>query len=312
MSDSSSKYYGMMLVTAFFWGGSWVSADILVELAPPMIIGFFRFFVGLIFFAILLRAWHVNLRNLFRRENLGILFVVGFSGVFGYGVFFLIGMQYTTSAQGSIIAGLNPATISIFAHIIHKERLAKKWQYLGFILSFIGVTFVIGVQALLEFNPSHLVGNLLILLAMITWGLYSSIGKEAMQTLSPAEVTAGGVFFGTALFGVASLTQLGPTSFLLDSVFWLNILFMGALVTFVGFLFFFMSIKSLGATRASVFINLVPVFGTLLSVIILNETIYPTFIVGLVLIVSGITLINFPVRKKLEPVSERSQVPLGA
>jgi drug/metabolite transporter (DMT)-like permease len=237
--------------------------------------------------------------RIFRLENLKLLFLVGLTGIFGYGVLFLTGMNFTTAAQGSIIAGVNPATVSLAAHFIHHERLGRKWQYSGFILAFTGVVFVVGIQALIEFNLQYLIGNLFILGAMFTWGLYSSIGKEAMKTLTPLEVTTGGALIGSMFFGIGALNEqfwVHPARF--EPFFWLNILYLGIFVTVIGFLFYFISINELGATRAGGFINLVPVFGTLFSALFMPEdAIYWTFGIGLVLVVIGIMIINFPAKE---------------
>ena len=274
-----------------FWGGSWVSAKILVTIAPPMTIGFFRFLFASIFFLIFLKVTGVGWGNL--RPNLRMLVLVGVTGIFGYGILFLTGIRFTTAAQGSIIAGFNPTMIALFAHIIHKERLGRRWQYVGFILSFLGVAVVIGVQALLDFNINYLIGNLIILSAMAMWGLFSSISKHAMKRLSAAEVNAGGGIIGCLIFGIFALTE-EPWSLPIieDPVFWFNILFLAFFVTFLGFFFYLRSVNRLGATKTGGFINLVPVFGTLLSVLILHETLHWTFIVGLALVVLGITIIN--------------------
>jgi len=297
LAEDPVKYYLAMVVAMFFWGGSWVSAKILVAISPPLTIGFFRFLVAGILFALLLPATGMKPWKLVNRNNAKILFLAGLTGVFGYGVLFLTGMRFTTAAQGSIIAGFNPASVSLFAHIIHGERLRRKWQYSGFALAFTGVVFVVGVQALIAFQLDHLVGNLIIVGAMLMWGLYSSIGKEAMKTMSAAEVTAGGVGFGCVLFGLGALTEeVWALSALYDPVFWINVLYLGAFVTFVAFLFYFAAIKNIGATRTGGFINLVPVFGTALSVLILNEQIYWTFILGIALVIIGIITINLPDR----------------
>lgn len=278
-----------------FWGGSWPSAKVTVAIAPPMTIGFFRFLIGGFLFLGLLFVTEKEPTRIFRRSNFRILSIIALTGVFGYGVLFLTGMRFTTAAQGAIIAGFNPATVSIVAHIVHKERLARKWQYIGFLLAFAGVVFVVGVQALLDFQLDYLIGNIIILGAMFTWGLYSSAGKEGMKTLSPLEINAGGALIGAFLFGMGAMTEeiwLLPA--LGDWVFWINVFYLGGCVTFIGFLFYFIGIKELGATRAGGFINLVPVFGTIFSVLLLSEDIYWTFSVGLALVISGIFLINFP------------------
>ena len=298
-NEKPFKYYAMLIIVMAFWGGSWSSAKIIVGMAPPMTIGFFRFLSASILFSILLFAAEPEPRRIFRRSNFRILFFVGLTGIFGYGVLFLTGMRFTTAAQGAIIAGFNPATVSMVAHLYHKERLGRRWQYIGFLIAFLGVVFVVGVQALLEFNLNYLLGNLIILCAMFTWGLYSSIGKEAMKKLSPLEVTTGGSIIGAVLFGMGALTEeVWSLSALADPVFWLNILYLGTCVTFIGFLFYFISIKELGATRAGGFINLVPVFGTIFSFLILNEIIYWTYGVGLILVVIGIVVINYPAKNE--------------
>jgi drug/metabolite transporter (DMT)-like permease len=300
MPDGPYKYYGMLIIAMAFWGGSWVSAKLTVNLAPgmTMTVGFLRFFTASIFFAILLYIRGPKPVRIFRREHLKILSLVGLTGIFGYGVFFLTGMNFTTAAQGSIIAGVNPATVSLIAHIVHHERLSKTWQYSGFILAFAGVVFVVGVQALIEFNLQYLVGNLFILVAVVTWGLYSSVGKEAMKKLTPLEVNTGGAIIGSMLFGLGAINEqfwTHPARF--EPLFWENILYLGLFVTVVGFLFYFISINELGASRAGAFINLVPVFGTLFSALIMPEdVIYWTFGVGLVLVIVGIMIINFPTK----------------
>ncbi|MHA2025082.1 MAG: DMT family transporter [Candidatus Thorarchaeota archaeon] len=305
MTDESTKtplrYYAMLVVAMAFWGGSWPSAKITVTIAPAMTIGFFRFLIGGLLFLILLFAMESEPRRIFKREHLRILFYLAISGVFGYGVLFLTGMRFTTAAQGAIIAGFNPATVSIVAHIAHKERLPRRWQYVGFFLAFLGVIFVVGIQALLDFQMDYLIGNIIVLGAMLTWGIYSSVGKEAMKTLSPLEINTGGALIGAFLFGMGAVTEeVWALPALSDWVFWVNVTYLGACVTFIGFLFYFIGIKELGATRAGGFINLVPVFGTIFSVLILQDVLYWTFIVGLLLVVSGILLINFPTKNKTE------------
>jgi drug/metabolite transporter (DMT)-like permease len=299
MTERSYKYYAMLIVAMAFWGGSWVSAKITVALAPPMTIGFFRFFIASILFLILLLATEPESRHVFRRGNLKWFLLVGITGIFGYGVLFLTGMNFTTAAQGSIIAGFNPVTVSVVAHIVHKERLKRKWQYMGFVFAFMGIIFVVGVQALIDFRLEYFIGNLTILGAMVTWGIYSSIGKEAMKTLTPLEVNTGGAIVGSILFGVGALFEETWTlPALVDPMFWANAIYLGVFVTFIGFLFYFISIKELGATRAGGFINLVPVFGTFFSALFMPEDpIYWTFGVGLILVVCGISIINFPVKE---------------
>jgi drug/metabolite transporter (DMT)-like permease len=283
-----------------FWGLSWPLAKYLVTFAPPFTVGFFRFLIACVFFAPIL----VNLYKAkkFRKETVKLFLILGLTGIFGYGVFFLIGLQFTTAAEGSIIAGINPITISLFSHIFFQERLAKPWQYSGFLISLLGIVFVIGVKSILDFQIEHILGNMLILAAMGCWGIYTNVSKKGMMSgLSSFEVTAGSILFGMILFSIGAVTEnywLDPT--FASFSFWLPIFILGFFTTFVSFSFYFVSVNRIGPTRSGIFINLVPIFGILFSAFFLNETIHWTFFIGLLLIFLGIGLINYPTKKSME------------
>jgi drug/metabolite transporter (DMT)-like permease len=242
----------------------------------------------------------------YTRRDLGLFLLLGLIGIFGYGILFLIGMQFTTAAQGSIIAGINPVTVSLLAFLLLSERLTPKWRYLGYLFSFLGIVFVVGIQTLLAFQLEYLIGNLILICAMFTWGLYSILGKTVMKNRTSIETTAMGIFFGTFLFFIGALFEhFWTLPVMMDITFWVNILYMGAFVTVLGFLFYFLGIKSLGASKSAVFISLVPVFGTLFSFLLLNEPIYPTFIIGLALVILGILFINYPKRHPYHSKEEK-------
>ncbi len=286
-------FYLLMVIATLGWGISWPIGKILVDVAPPLTIGFFRFLIAFCCFGPIL-FWKYSPTQ-YSRSSFRIFFLLGLTGAFGYGVFFLIGLQFTTAAQGAIIAGVNPAIVSLLALFFFQEKLKRQWQYLGFGLSFLGIIFVIGIQSLLDFRLEYLIGNLLILGAMGCWGLYTTISKKTMKDHTAFEATAGGVFMGMILFGIGSIfEEFWMLPGLISLTFWVGILVLGVFATFMSFTLYFMSIESIGPTRAAIFINLVPIFGTLFSVVLLQEKILWTFVIGLFLVVVGILIINFP------------------
>ncbi len=106
------------------------------------------------------------------------------------------------------------------------------------------------------------------------------------------ETTAGGVFMGMILFGIGSIFEefwLLPG--LTSMTFWIGVLVLGVFATFMSFTLYFVSVDSIGPTRAAIFINLVPIFGTLFSVVLLQEKILWTFGIGHILIRLWIILI---------------------
>ncbi|MHA2226845.1 MAG: DMT family transporter [Candidatus Hodarchaeales archaeon] len=298
-NDTNIKSYLLLVIATIGWGASWPIAKILVSLAPPFTIGFFRFLVAVFCF---LPIWMIYYRPLhYSWKTVKFFILMGLTGIFGYGVFFFTGLNYTTAAQGAIIAGVNPLTVSIVAHLMFKEKLQQSWQYFGFVVSFVGIFFVIGIQSVLEFRLDYLIGNILILFAMGCWGLYTGLSKKSMEDNSPFEVTAGAIFCGMILFAFGAVFEgFWALAAMTSVTFWVGIILLGVVVTFISFSFYSIAINDLGATRSSIFINLVPVFGTIFSVIFLHEEIYVTFIIGLLLVILGILLINLDYNNKSE------------
>ncbi len=297
--SGNGKYYAALILSMFFWGASWVAIKILTSMASPMIIGFFRYSIAALFYIFLLLSRGVSLRSLFNSKATRSLVIGGITGIFGFMFLSLMGTRFTTAAQASIIAGLNPVAVSFFAYLIHKERLSAPWRYLGIVIAFTGIVFVVGVQSLLSFNLEYLTGNIILIFAILCWGVYSTTGKTAMKTLSPAEATAGSIFVGWAIFGVGAFTEVGTILPVLVQIeFWWNVIFLAAFSSFFGFLMYFKAIKQIGAIKTSGFTSLIPVFGTVTSIIILHEQIYWTFIVGLILVVIGILILNAPDSKE--------------
>lgn len=293
------KYYLLLLISAIFWGLSWPIAKIIVNFATPIQLGFFRFLFASIIFLPVLFFQKKNLSYRSKLKNFNEFFILGAIGIFGYGFLFLIGIQYTTASYGSVIAGIQPALIAILAGFFFKEWLHPKWRYWGILFGFIGVLIIIGISAFIDFNLNHLIGNLIIFTAMIFWSSYSVYGKKVMKSNSPFETTTWATFFGMILFGIGALIENKWNLIHITNInLWIGLVIQAIGCTVIGYFCFFYAIGHIGATRTGIFINLVPVFGTFFSVLILNEPLSWALLLGLVSIIGGIFIINFPSKNR--------------
>jgi drug/metabolite transporter (DMT)-like permease len=127
----------------------------------------------------------------------------------------------------------------------------------------------------------------------LCWAAYSLLGKLVLKRLSPLMATTWATFFGLAFLGPAALIEEGP-SFSYSPAGWAGLAFLGLLGTALGFTLYYQGILRLGAARAAVFINLVPVFGLLSGWLILDERLGWYLAAGLALVLSGIHLIQKP------------------
>ncbi|WP_371805541.1 DMT family transporter [Candidatus Lokiarchaeum ossiferum] len=295
MKKADFKYYGLLVIAMFFWGLSWPLAQIMVGQATPFQVGFFRFLIASLLYIIILFCTNFKIIKTYTWKSVRDFTILGLLGIFGYGFLFLTAMQFTTSSQGAAIAGIQPSLIAIASFLIFGEKLYPKWKYFGILLSFLGVLTIIGIQSFIDFNKNHLIGNFIVFIAFLFWCGYTLYGKKIMQKYTSLETTTWSSFTGMLMFGAAALIENRWSQLLnVPASFWLNILILGVFTTVVGFFLYFYVINKIGAVRSGVFINLVPVFGTLLSIIILSQEITWTLWIGLVLISGGILIINYP------------------
>jgi drug/metabolite transporter (DMT)-like permease len=300
----------MLVVAMAFWGLSWPISKSLVDGYSPILVGFLRFFIAAIIYIPIVFFMYWKQIITYSAKTYLQFFILGLLGIFGYGILFLYGMQRTTASQGSVLAGTQPVLISTLAFLFYREKLYPKWRYIGFIFSLIGVFIIIGIQSLLEFNKDYILGNILVLVALMLFASYTIYGKKVMENHSSLESTAGATLFGMILFGIGAVV-MNPWDQLHSATiqFWGGILLLAIGTTVISFFLYFYAIKKMGPTRTGVFINLVPVFGTFFSVLILEEPIPITLIYGLLSISVGILIINFP--KKYSKIPDSSEVNLN-
>jgi drug/metabolite transporter (DMT)-like permease len=128
---------------------------------------------------------------------------------------------------------------------------------------------------------------------VLCWVAYSLIGKYVMGQLSPLTSVAYSAVIGTALlFLPAMYSGLGRDIFGYTAMDWMNLFYLGFFGTVLGFLWYYQGIERIGPSRASVFINFVPVSAIVLAALILRERITVSIILGTLLVITGVYLTN--------------------
>ncbi|KAB0672183.1 EamA family transporter [Oryzomonas sagensis] len=286
--------YCKLVLTTFFWGGTFVAARFAVHEAPPFFAASCRFAIAAVVLMALVarqaqrRGEAVPVpRSL--REVLG-LFSLGLTGIFCYNAFFFSGLKLTGAANGSLIVAINPLLTAVLSAWWLRERI-RPLQGVGLAVSLAGVGVIVtrgdpGVLRTLTFNH----GDLLLLGAPLSWAAYSILGKRAMGTFSPLVATAYAALSGTLLLIPAAVLEAlggaGPHRF--SILGWVAILQLALLGTVAGFVWWYEGVKALGASRAALFVNLVPVFGTLLAALLLGERLGWPQLWGGMLVIAGV------------------------
>jgi drug/metabolite transporter (DMT)-like permease len=284
--------YIKLILTAVFWGGTFIAGKIVAQDVQPFSAAFLRFAIASAFLVLI--TWRVE-GKLPRIERSLVLpiFLLGLTGVFAYNVFFFKGLQSIDAGRAALIIALNPVMISLLSSILFKEELTPI-KTIGILLSVIGAMTVISRGNPLHLFQGHLGwGELNIFGCVLSWVSFSLIGKSVLGKISPLISICYSSLAGTAALIVPAMLE-GLWTFLpsYSSITWLGLFYLGFFGTVLGFVWYYEGIKKIGPTKAGLFINVVPLSAVVLAFFLLNEPLTLSLLIGAILVSTGIYLTN--------------------
>jgi len=299
MSDKSpiihhqSTMYVKLLLTAVFWGGTFIAGRQVAQHLGPFSIAFLRFAVASAFLLSLARIREGRLPFPGKGQIIPVV-LLGLTGVFTYNVLFFKGLRLIEASRAALIVATCPAFIAIASSLLLKEKLSLT-KAIGIPLSVFGAVVVISKGRLSQLTTGGVGwGELCILGCVLSWAAYSLIGKVVMGRLSPLVSVAYSSLIGAAaLFVPAALyDSLASNLHLATWLDWTSIVYLAVCGTVIGFVWFYEGVKAVGPTRAGLFINFVPISAVVLGFLILHEQITWSLAVGAALVLSGVCLTN--------------------
>jgi drug/metabolite transporter (DMT)-like permease len=299
--------YLKLVLTAFFWGGTFISGKYLAQQVPSVFAASLRYLSAVAYLWVLLFFRHSEKREQPTTTPIPIplhihLWVIGLglTGVYAYNICFFSALNHIDASRAALFVAFNPILVAIATVFLFKERLSLI-RWCGVLIALCGAALVISRGDLFaNLNQSFGIGELWMCLAVLSWVSYSLIGRKVLGYLSPLQSTTYACSWGLCLlmlhWGVEIL--LGRVELDLSPLLrWdilLAIIYLGIFGTAIGFIWYADGIKHIGASRTSIFTNLVPVFGVLLGVLLLGEKPLLSSILGGVLVIIGVILTNRP------------------
>tara|TARA_Y100001934_G_C12050025_1_gene630304 strand:- start:40 stop:672 length:633 start_codon:yes stop_codon:yes gene_type:complete len=203
-------------------------------------------------------------------------------------------LEHTEAGKGAIINGAIPAIVMILNFLFYRQKITL-WGFLGVALSFTGVVLVVTggkLYNLLNLNINR--GEFMFLIAIVGWSLYSIVARPLLETYRPIWVTAYSCLTGGILMLPLLGLNLGSTLELLSDPFVVLILLtQGVLTMGLGFLWYYEGIKSIGPVNASMYLNLIPIFGVFLAMITIGEVPTLPVLLGGGAVILGVLMTNF-------------------
>ncbi len=284
----------IIVIAMLTWGGSWTSGKAIdIEVALEIVV-FWRFFITFISFIPIILYLKPSL-SLNKRGRYQV--IIGAIFLVLYNFFFLYGLRYGLANEGGVIVTtLNPLFTFLISVIILKQSMKLK-EAIGLFIGLIGGAILFQIWNI--FNPSFLGGgDLLFLLAALSWALLSVITQKSKLNISP-------FVFSFYTYGLAALLNfiLAIPKGVFDisevqSITWINIFYLSLAATTFGTTVYFYAASQLGANKASSYTFLVPSSAVFFSWLILKEKVEWWTIIGGILALIAIYIINY--NKKLE------------
>jgi drug/metabolite transporter (DMT)-like permease len=288
--------YSQLVVTMFLWGLAWPVGRVLVTGLPPISIAVLRYAIVVpVLFTIL---WFKKTRLSIRRQWTINLVVMGLLSTTLYQAFFLYGVTYAAASDDSLVIGVGPVLIAVLASFVLNEPLTRT-KVLGLLSGLAGIAVI----SLLSPNtnvPNRLLGVTLVFGGATAYALYTVLLRRFVATnranntegaLSSLSILAWISLFGWIFLIPFSLFE-APWTYNWSGTSWLGILYLALLSTVVGYFFYVEGVSKIGASRAAIFSNLVPVFGVISSILLLGEHASPWHGVSFLLILAGVVLVN--------------------
>ena len=285
----------LLLLTMLFWGGNAVAGKLAVGHVSPMLLTFFRW--GFAFLVLWLAGRRLAVDWPLLRPKLPLLAGLGFLGFSLFNVALYAALLFTSAINTSIEQAGIPMLIFGLNFLLFRQRVA--WgQAVGFTLSVLGVALTAAhgdLAALFSLDLNR--GDALMLVAVVVYALYTVLlrFRPELHWMSLMIVLTGAAAAATLPF-VAAEAMLGALV-LPDAQGWAVVLYTALFPSILAQIFYIRGVELIGANRAGLFINLVPVFGTVLSLLILREAFHAYHALAIVLVLGGIALAEWSGRR---------------
>ncbi len=292
MQNKRLGIYLLLILPPLFWAGNSVLARGIVDLIPPVTISFWRWVLAL---AILLPfTWKQTLRDLPEiKKNWKIIFLLGLFGIASFNTLLYTAAHTTTALNSALTQAVMPVIIVIISFVLFRDRITML-QFFAITLCMAGAGYVItrgDWHRFLQFE--FVIGDLIMLFAVCLYGLHSVLLRKR-PNIRPMSFLTSTFAVGVILLLPLYLweRQTVPALELTQPVIF-SLLYVAFCPSILAYLFWNRGILEIGANRAGLYINLIPLFASLLAVIFLGERFESYHLVGIIMITCGLLLFNF-------------------
>ncbi|NOQ52332.1 MAG: EamA family transporter [Desulfuromonadaceae bacterium] len=294
-TDAKRWAYLLLILPPLFWAGNSVLARGVAELIPPVAMSFWRWTIAL---AMLLPFTWKQVRKDWPTicRSWKIIVLIGLLGISSFNTLLYTAAHTTTALNIALTQSVMPAVIVLLSFLFFRERVSRR-QVFAVLLCILGAGFIVvrGDWQRLQ-QLSFVTGDLLMLLAICLYALYTVMLRKRPQIHPLSFLTATFAVGVVPLFPLYLWELTGTPALQLTRPVIFSLLYVGLCPSILAYLCWNRGIELIGANRAGLYINLIPLFASLMAVLFLGETFQKYHLHGMVFIFAGLALFNWPRR----------------
>lgn len=281
--------YILLLLTTLFWGGNAVAGKLAAGHISPLLLTALRWGVALAVLSVVGRS-HLQADRTIVRAHLPYLLAMGSLGLTLFNVCLYTALNFTTAINASILQAAIPMVVFAINFLVFGIR-ATWAQLAGFVITVAGIVLIASRGSLDNLRAMNInLGDALMIIAVVSYGSYTvalrKMPKLHWQSMMVA-MSTGAFVTAIAFAALEFAVGLGQWP---DARAWTVVIYTAIFPSILAQTFYVVGNRLIGGNRAGLFINLVPVFGTLLSVLILAERFHAHHAIALALVFGGIWL----------------------
>ena len=283
----ANQPYLLLCITALCWAGNAIVGRLAAGHIPPVTLSFLRW--SLAFLVILpLSFKHLQHDWPAIRGKLGVMVLMSVTGIGVFNTLQYWALEHTQALNTLLLQSSGPLIVAVWSLILLGVRLTPA-QAIGVMLSLCGVLVILtqgdlSALSAIRFNR----GDLIFLVAMITFGFYSvlTLKRPAIHSLSLAGFTFG--CGAVALIPLLLWELKARPAMVIDTQNVLSLIYVAIFPSTVAYLCFNRGVQLVGANRAAPFLHIVPVFGAAMAMVFLGERPQLFHVVGFVMVLTGV------------------------
>jgi len=283
--------YIFLVLTTLFWSGNFIVGKAASYFdIPPFTLNFYRWTFAWLILAPFTIKEIIKKKN-YILENIKLIIVLGITSITIFNSIVYYSLNFTQVISGVLMISTIPVMIIIFCWLFKIEK-TNIYQILGVIFSLFGVIVIItkaNLAILMNLNFNK--GDLWMVVAMFSWAMYSALLRKKKFEISQLSllqiiISAGLIFLLPAYLIELSLGHKANVNLPFVLTLTYVVLFPGL----ASFIFWIKGISIIGSNRSGIFLHLMPIFSTILAIIIFKEKFMFYHLFGAILIITGIIL----------------------